>query len=59
MTKESTNRSNLQGKLKSSSSNQQRFNEEISMENLAKEALAETIREGGAFAREKSDRSKP
>ncbi|SEN85604.1 hypothetical protein SAMN05192533_12331 [Mesobacillus persicus] len=31
------------------------FNEEMSMEQLAKKALAETIRDGGAFARENSD----
>ncbi|WP_299093280.1 hypothetical protein [uncultured Metabacillus sp.] len=39
-------------------SNQQGYKEEMSMENLAKEALAKTIREGGAFARENSDRFK-
>ncbi|MGM7723691.1 hypothetical protein [Metabacillus sp. Hm71] len=52
MTNESRNGSNV------SPSNRQRFKEEISMENLAKEALAKTIREGGAFAREKSDQIK-
>lgn len=37
------------------SSRKRGFNEEMSMEQLAKKALAETIRDGGAFARENSD----
>lgn len=38
-----------------SSSYIQEFSEEINVDNLAKEALAKTIREGGAFARENSN----
>jgi len=36
----------------------QNYNEEISMETLAKQALEQTIKEGGAFARENSDQFK-
>lgn len=58
MTNESGTRSELKGKSAVNPSHQQGFKEEISIENLTKEALAETIREGGAFARENSDQFK-
>jgi hypothetical protein len=58
MTNESGTRSELKGKSAVGPSYQQGFKEEISMESLTKQALAETIREGGAFARESSDQFK-
>ncbi|MET3699573.1 hypothetical protein SAMN05877753_11245 [Bacillus oleivorans] len=58
MTNESGSKSELKGKSAVDPSGQKKYKEEISAENLAKEALAETIREGGAFARENPDQFK-
>ncbi|MEH7235052.1 hypothetical protein [Bacillus sp. JJ1562] len=46
-----------QNKLKNNST-QNQYKEEVSMEMLAERALAETIREGGAFARKNDERFK-
>lgn len=51
-------KSELFGKSDTSPDNQRLYNDEQKIENLAKEALAETIRDGGAFARENSNRFK-
>jgi hypothetical protein len=49
---------NKSDKKSASLMHQQRYNEEISMEQLAKKALEETIREGGAFAQENQEQFK-
>ncbi|MFT4415784.1 hypothetical protein ACLM5H_18145 [Fredinandcohnia humi] len=58
MTNESGKRPELKGKSAVNPSRNQGYMEEMSIENLAKKALAETIRDGGAFAKENPDRFK-
>ncbi|WP_176551095.1 hypothetical protein [Bacillus sp. AFS040349] len=53
-----TNKPNKGSLSRGYSSQSQKYNEEISMETLAKQALDQTIKEGGAFARENSDQFK-
>ncbi len=43
---------------KQNTSSQKQYKEEMSMEMLAERALAETLREGGAFARQNNERFK-
>ena len=52
-----TEKKNSQRKRKNTSPTPQ-YNEEMSMEMLAEHALAETLREGGAFARQNNERFK-
>ena len=52
MTKKARPSSALKGRTAENPSPEKGFKEETSMEKLAKEALEETIREGGAFASE-------
>ncbi|HWO78269.1 MAG TPA: hypothetical protein VNM69_20585 [Bacillus sp. (in: firmicutes)] len=58
MTEESGSKKELKGKSAIDPSRQKGFNEEISAESLAKKALDETIRDGGAFASENPNRFK-
>lgn len=52
-----TEKKNSQYEQKNTSPKPQ-YNEEMSMEMLAERALAETLREGGAFARQNNERFK-
>ncbi|MCM3163345.1 hypothetical protein KDJ21_019225 [Metabacillus litoralis] len=52
------NKGSLSAGYAADKSQAQNYNEEISMEILAKQALDQTIKEGGAFARENSDQFK-
>lgn len=58
MGKRSNDHSSIKGKFAKGSSHSQEFKEELSMDNLAKKALDETLRDGGAFARENSNHFK-
>ncbi|MFS0823944.1 hypothetical protein [Bacillus sp. 1P02SD] len=52
-----TDKKNIQNKSKNNSTRNE-YKEEVSMEMLAERALAETLREGGAFSRKNDDRFK-
>ncbi|KKK36372.1 hypothetical protein WQ57_19515 [Mesobacillus campisalis] len=58
MTKQSGYGAGMNGESGSGYSRKPNYNEEMSMEQLAKKALEETIRDGGAFARENPDQFK-
>ncbi|WP_053363339.1 hypothetical protein [Bacillus sp. FJAT-27251] len=58
MTKQTGSGAELNGEFGSGYSRKPNYNEEMSMEQLAKKALEETIRDGGAFARENPDQFK-